>query len=437
MTLVDIELPQLGEAVEEGTITRWFKQVGDTVTVDELLYEVSTEKVDAEVPSPVTGTIIELKIGEGETVPVGTVLAVVEGELAATAPRPANSEATARAVNDPASSAKDSPTEPQSDPNSTGTKQASKRSDTQDKTGDRHLLSPVVRRLMKEHGIDATELQGTGRGGRITRNDVLNVIDERHRDESTPPDPATHTETDQRVAGESHYVAFNSIRRATADHMARSAQSSPHAMTVMEIDYENVEKVRSAHRETWRAEHGFSLTYLPFIIRAVVGALEEWPYLNASVEDEGLRVHHDINIGIAVDLDHDGLIVPVVRHADGLRLEALGLAVNNLALGARNRRLNFDDIRGGTFTISNNGAFGTYTTAAIINQPQVAVLSTDGVTRRPVVITDRFGNESVGIHSVGHLAMAWDHRAFDGSYAAGFLATIKGAIENRDWEVEL
>ena len=247
MTLVDIELPQLGEAVEEGTITRWFKQVGDTVTVDELLYEVSTEKVDAEVPSPVTGTIIELKIGEGETVPVGTVLAVVEGELATTAPRPVNS-------------AKDSPAKPQSDPTSTGTNQASKRRDTQDKTSDRRLLSPVVRRLMKEHGIDATQLQGTGRGGRITRNDVLNLIDERHRDESTPPDPATHTETDQRVAGESHYVAFNSIRRATADHMARSAQSSPHAMTVMEIDYENVEKARSAHRESWRAEHGFSLT---------------------------------------------------------------------------------------------------------------------------------------------------------------------------------
>ena len=219
--------------------------------------------------------------------------------------------------------------------------------------------------------------------------------------------------------------------------MARSAHTSPHAMTVMEIDYENVEKARSAHRESWRAEHGFSLTYLPFIIRAVIEALEEWPHLNASVEEEGLRVHHDINIGIAVDLDYDGLIVPVIRHADNLRLEALALAINNLALGARNRRLNLNDISGGTFPVSNNGAFGTYTTAAIINQPQVAVLSTDGVTRRPVVITDRFGNESIAVHSIGHLAMAWDHRAFDGSYAAGFLATIKRAIENRDWEVEL
>ena len=437
MTLINVELPQLGETVEEGTITRWFKQVGDTVTVDELLYEISTEKVDAEVPSPVTGTIIELKVAEGETIPVGTVLAVVEGELAAVTPEAAGPKAQAQISDDPPQSSRETPTKPNVDVTSTRSNQSTKRRDTQSITNDRRLLSPVVRRLIKEHGLELAGFQGSGRGGRITRNDVLKVIDERHRDGRETPSSQPSIETTPRTSGESNYVAFNSIRRATASHMARSAHSSPHAMTVMEVDYENVEKVRSAHRETWRAEHGFSLTYLPFVMRAVVEALEEWPYLNASVEDEGLSVHTDINLGVAVDLNHEGLIVPVVRQADGLRLEALAQAVNNLASGARNRRLSLDDISGGTFTISNNGAFGTYTTAAIINQPQVAVLSTDGVTRRPVVVTDRFGNESIAVHSVGHLAMAWDHRAFDGSYAAGFLTTIKRAIETRDWEVEL
>ena len=437
MTLINVELPQLGETVEEGTITRWFKQVGDTVTVDELLYEISTEKVDAEVPSPVTGTIIELKVAEGETIPVGTVLAVVEGELAGVTPEAAGPKAQAQISDDPPQSSRETPTKPNADVTSTRSNQSTKRRDTESITNDRRLLSPVVRRLIQEHGLELAGVQGSGRGGRITRNDVLKVIDERHRDGRETPSSQPSIETTPRTSGESNYVAFNSIRRATASHMARSAHSSPHAMTVMEVDYENVEKVRSAHRETWRAEHGFSLTYLPFVMRAVVEALEEWPYLNASVEDEGLSVHTDINLGVAVDLNHEGLIVPVVRQADGLRLEALAQAVNNLASGARNRRLSLDDISGGTFTISNNGAFGTYTTAAIINQPQVAVLSTDGVTRRPVVVTDRFGNESIAVHSVGHLAMAWDHRAFDGSYAAGFLTTIKRAIETRDWEVEL
>lgn len=437
MTLINVELPQLGETVEEATITRWFKQVGDTVTVDELLYEISTEKIDAEVPSPVTGTIIELKVAEGETIPVGTVLAVVEGELAGVTPEAAGPKAQAQISNDPPQWSRETPTKPNADVTSTRSNQSTKRRDTQSITNDRRLLSPVVRRLVKEHGLELARIQGSGRGGRITRNDVLNVIDERHRHGRETPSSQPSIETKPRTSGESNYVAFNSIRRATAGHMARSAHSSPHALTVMEVDYENVEKVRSAHRETWRAEHGFSLTYLPFVMRAVVEALEEWPYLNASVEDEGLSVHTDINIGVAVDLNHEGLIVPVVRQADGLRLEALAQAVNNLASGARNRRLSLDDISGGTFTISNNGAFGTYTTAAIINQPQVAVLSTDGVTRRPVVVADRFGNESIAVHSVGHLAMAWDHRAFDGSYAAGFLTTIKRAIETRDWEVEL
>ena len=219
--------------------------------------------------------------------------------------------------------------------------------------------------------------------------------------------------------------------------MVHSVAVSPHAMTVMEIDYEGVDQVRSLHKAAFKAQEGFSLTFLPFIIRAVVDALADWPYMNASVEGEGLRVHHDLNIGVAVDLDNEGLVVPVLSHADGLRLRAVARQVNDLATRARTKQLGVNDITGGTFTISNNGSFGTFTTAAIINQPQVAVLSTDGISRRPVVVADNYGSESIAIHSVGNLAMGWDHRAFDGGYAGGFLRRVKEILETRDWAAEL
>lgn len=232
-------------------------------------------------------------------------------------------------------------------------------------------------------------------------------------------------------------MPFNNIRRRTGEHMVASKAIAPHAMTVVEVDYEAVNRVRTAHKGEWKASEGFSLTFLPFIVRAVVDALAEYPHLNASVEGDGLRIHHDLNIGIAVDLDGDGLIVPVIKQADGLRLRAIARSINDVAQRARGKQLGVDDISGGTFTLSNNGSFGTFTTAAIINQPQVAVLSTDGIARKPVVVDDGFGGEAIAIHSVGNLAMGWDHRAFDGGYAAGFLRSVKEIIETRDWAAEL
>ncbi|MDG2111950.1 MAG: dihydrolipoamide acetyltransferase family protein [Actinomycetota bacterium] len=439
--MAEVPLPQLGETVTEGTITRWFKQVGDTIAIDEILYEVSTDKVDSEVPSPVAGVITEILVPEGDTVDVGTVLAIVgEAAAAASTPAPAAAPApTPAPAAEPA--AADEP--------------------------DARLLSPVVRRLIRENELDPDAIVGTGIGGRITRKDVLDALDSRQQSAppasapaappaapapaapaaepapapqpapvAAPPVPVAPAAVPA-VAERSEFVPFNNIRRRTGEHMIHSVTVAPHALTVMEVDYENVERVRQAHKAAWKATEGSSLTYLPFILRAVIDALGDWPHLNASVEGEGLRVHQDRNLGIAVDLDLQGLIVPVVHQADGFRLRALARAVNDLADRARNRKLGADDISGGTFTISNNGSFGTYTTAAIINQPQVAVLSTDGVTRRPVVATDRFGNESIVIHSVGHLAMAWDHRAFDGSYAGGFLRQVKEILETRDWESEL
>ncbi|WP_419552296.1 dihydrolipoamide acetyltransferase family protein [Candidatus Poriferisodalis sp.] len=464
--MADLVLPQLGETVTEGTITRWFKGVGDSITVGELLYEVSTDKVDSEVPSPMEGVISEIRVPEGETVDVGTVLAIVEVSEGAVVPPPAAPVADTSAAAAPAPvspPAEPAPVAPSEVPVAAAAAAASidGAASGSARNGSGRLLSPVVRRLVREHSLDPAALVGTGVGGRITRSDVLNAIDEQKRSAAatapTAPARATSPAGERAAApsppsvpapvaaaaaaewtdGDSRFEAFNNIRRRTGEHMVNSVATSPHALTVVEVDYENVEQVRRAHREAWRASEGFSLTYLPFIVIAVADALAHWPRLNASVEDDGLRIRRRRNIGVAVDLDYDGLIVPVLRDADSLSLRGVARTMNELATRARERRLTPDDITGGTFTISNNGSFGTYTTAAIINQPQVAVLSTDGVARRPVVVADRFGNESIVVHSVGHLAMGWDHRAFDGSYAAGFLGHIRQMLEQHDWGAEL
>ncbi|WP_423918265.1 dihydrolipoamide acetyltransferase family protein [Candidatus Poriferisodalis sp.] len=464
--MADLVLPQLGETVTEGTITRWFKGIGDSITVGEVLYEVSTDKVDSEVPSPMEGVISEIRVPVGETVDVGTVLAIVEVSEGAVVPPPvapvADTGAAAAASPAPPP-AEPAPTAESAAPVAAAAAAASTDGSTSGsaRNGGGRLLSPVVRRLVREHSLDPAALVGSGVGGRITRSDVLNAIDERQRSAaataptaaaratspageraaapSSPsvPAPVAAAAAAEWTDGDSRFEAFNNIRRRTGEHMVNSVATSPHALTVVEVDYENVEQVRRAHREAWRASEGFSLTYLPFIVVAVADALAHWPRLNSSVEDGGLRIRRRRNIGVAVDLDYDGLIVPVLRDADSLSLRGVARTMNELATRARERRLTPDDITGGTFTISNNGSFGTYTTAAIINQPQVAVLSTDGVARRPVVVADRFGNESIVVHSVGHLAMGWDHRAFDGSYAAGFLGHIRQMLEQHDWGAEL
>ena len=230
---------------------------------------------------------------------------------------------------------------------------------------------------------------------------------------------------------------FNNIRRRTAEHMVMSKQTSPHVLTAMEVDFERVERVRRAHRESWKEEEGFSLTYLPFIVRALCDALREYPHLNASVGEGALIVHHDINVAIAVDLNFEGLLAPVIQSADTKRLRGIAREIVDLANRARAKKLSADDVVGGTFTITNAGQYGTLMQFPIINQPQVAILSTDGVKRRPVVIVDEHGNESIGIHSVGVLAMAWDHRAVDGAYAAAFLSRLREIIETHDWDAEL
>jgi len=310
------------------------------------------------------------------------------------------------------------------------------------------VLSPLVRRLIADNGLDPASITGTGIGGRITRGDVERVIEispgQRSAPAAAPAASAPAAPAPPRAAGPAPRSGtgdtvekLNNMRRITGEHMVMSKATSPHAMTAVEVDYENVERVRRAQGGDFKASEGFSLTYLPFISRAVIDALRDFPHLNATVGEGELIVHNYVNLAIAVDLNFEGLLAPVIHEADDKRLRAIARDISDLAGRARTKKLSADDISGGTFTISNSGPFGTFMVIPVINQPQVAILSTDGVTRKPVVITDADGTEAIAIHSVGMLAMSWDHRAFDGAYAAAFLREVKQILETRDWAAEL
>ena len=493
--MADITLPQLGETVTEGTITRWFKKVGDAVAADEPLFEVSTDKVDTEVPSPVAGTLTEIRVNEGETVSVGTVIAVVGAANSAPTSQPAPIVAPAPVAQvapapqpapAPAPVAQVAPAPApavQTQPIRAAQPVASVATATRapiSATASNKLLSPVVRRLVSDHGIDVNSLVGTGPGNRITREDVLDYIDkngsapqnvapvvvtpvapapvvvtpvatapvaspapvvEAPKVAAPAPQPAQHsappapklTQGSERET----VIPLTKIRKLTAAHMIMSQAVSAHAFSVVEVDYANVDATRSEVKDQWKQSEGFTLTYLPFIARAIVDALAEYPNLNASIEADKLVVHNYVDLGIAVDLEFQGLLVPVVRSADDKRLRAIAREISDLATRARTRKLTPDEIQGGTFTISNNGSAGSVLTMPIINQPQVAIMSTDAIVRKPVVARLSDGSESIAIHPVGNLAMSWDHRAFDGAYAAGFLAKVKRVLETQDWSAEI
>jgi 2-oxoglutarate dehydrogenase E2 component (dihydrolipoamide succinyltransferase) len=465
-------MPQLGETVTEGTITRWMKAVGDAVERDEPLFEVSTDKVDSEVPSPAAGVLSEILVPEGETVEVGVKLAVI-GDGAGTSAAPSTDEPAAAAAPEPtpepapapapapAAAAPPPPPPPPAPapPAAPAPAPAAAPAPTPASNGDGvgpNVLSPMVRKLLAENGISESEVTGTGSGGRITRDDAQRVVEARR---AAPPAPAAAAPAPAappvqaapvarapqappvsmasfRAAGD-QIVPFSNMRRRTAEHMVRSKATSPHAFIANEVDFENVERVRKAWGQRFKAEEGFALTYLPFVARATVEALRDFPLLNSSVVDDSLLVHAEINLGIAVDLSHEGLIVPVIHRAEEVTLRGVARRIRDLAERARGRQLNADDIAGGTFSITNDGPFGTYFTVPIINQPQVAILATDGIARRPVVVTQADGSESIAIHSTGILGVSWDHRAVDGAYVALFLAKVADLLGSRDWAAEL
>jgi pyruvate dehydrogenase E2 component (dihydrolipoamide acetyltransferase) len=477
---VDITMPQLGETVTEGTVTRWLKEVGDEVAPDDLLFEVSTDKVDSEVPSPGGGYLAEILVPEGETVAVGTKLAVLsdsppgdggsastetkekeapEAEEKAEPEAEEKKEPEAEEKKEPEAEEKAEPekatkAEPEEKEKAEPEPEEKPQPETEEPSGNGEgggqglLLSPVVRKLIGEHDLDPSQIEGTGEGGRITRNDVLAFIDRKGGATKAPAaeapaKPAAEAKPEPKAApapaaraGADETVPFDNIRKRTAEHMVRSKQTSPHVLTAIEVDFERVERARAAAKEEWRAMEGFSLTYLPFIARAVCDAIAEYPNVNASVSEDALVIHRYVNLGIAVDLDLKGLIVPVIKSAEGKRLRLLAREMRDLAERARTRKLTPDDVVGGTFTITNPGPFGTFISAPVINQPQVAILSTDGVKKRPVVVEGPDG-DAIAIHHVGLLAMSWDHRAIDGAYASAYLHQLKEIIETRDWEAEL
>ena len=449
--MADVVLPQLGETVTEGTIIRWIKQVGDQVDRDEALFEISTDKVDSEVPSPASGILTQVVVPEGETVEVGALLAVISDSADAPAPTPAPEPPPAPEPEPapdpepPAAAALEPPApapvpEPERDPTPAPPEPEPSPEPDDGERSQPRLLSPVVRRLVNEHGIDVAGIEGSGVGGRVTRADVERIIRERRSAPGAPapqpaaPEPPEDGDIDP---GEPLVVPLSSIRKTIGRHMVASKATSPHVLTAVEVDFEGVEEVRRKARAAWRSQEGFSLTYLPFIARAACDAIADFPHINASIDGTDLVVHRSVHLAVAVDLDFQGLLAPVVRDAGTKRLRAIAREVVDLAARARRKELSAAEVTGGTFTITNPGQYGTLMQFPIINQPQVAILSTDGIKRRPVVVTGERGDEAIAIHSVGVLALAWDHRAFDGAYVAAFLDRLRHIIQTRDWEAEI
>jgi 2-oxoisovalerate dehydrogenase E2 component (dihydrolipoyl transacylase) len=408
--LTTLKMPQLGESVTEGTVDRWLKKEGDLVRRDEPLVEVVTDKVNAEVPSPFEGKLVRIEVAEGTTVAIGTTLAQfevegAEAEPAAPAPPPARQ---VEAV------------PPAAEPTPAGA----------GASDGRNRLSPAVRRLAEEHGLDIAQLAGTGAGGRVTRDDVLQHVAlasaAQPAEPAAPAAPAAAVPdqaagiSDERV----ELVRVSAVRRQIADHMVRSKHTSPHAWGMREVDMSSLVAYREANKDDFSRRNGFSLTYLPFVIQVVCDALIANPYLNASWTDEGILLKRFYNIGVAVALP-DALIVPVIRDADRLGLLDLARAINDLAMRARTKSLRSEDVRDGTFTVNNTGAIGSIQGMAIINQPQAAILSTEKIVKRPVVVDD-----AVAIRPIMYLTMSFDHRIVDGLQAGRFMDAVQRGLES-------
>jgi 2-oxoglutarate dehydrogenase E2 component (dihydrolipoamide succinyltransferase) len=436
-----VTMPQLGETVTEGTITRWVKQVGEAIAADDVLFEVSTDKVDTEVPSAGAGFLRRVLVAEGETVPVGTVLAVVtdtaDEPLDPPVAEPVDGEPSGDGAPRPASEAvPDEAGAPTREPVSTA---APGRGAAPERGG--AVLTPVVRRLLAEHGLQPDDVVGSGRDGRITRADVLATVANGGRPPRTTvaagPSPASASPGASAAPAvatpafpepwpDDELVELSRARRATAEHMRRSLDTSAHTLVVVEVDYAGLASARAAS----------GLSYLPYVARAVCDALVEFPHLNATLGRDHLHLHRRVNLGVAVDVGSEALVVPVVHDAGALRVRALADRIADLAARARSKRLTGDDLAGGTFSITNVGAYGTVVTAPVINQPQVAILSTDGVRMRPVAVRAPAGDWVIAVHPIGNLSLSFDHRAVDGAYASAFLARVRTLLETVDWSAQ-
>ncbi len=421
--MTTVTMPQLGETVIEGTILKWLKKEGDPVELDEPLFEISTDKVDTEVPSPAAGVVARILVPEGETVAVGTQLAEIQAaeEAAGAGTPPDSAQIPSQA---PEEAAPSPATTGGAGPGFAPTPAATVAPTALPARGPRsEILSPLVRKLAAEHEVDLSLVAGTGTGGRITKNDVLAFV--ASRGAAVPAAPVAAA-----PAGGEEVVPVSHIRKAIATHMKHSLEVSARAWNMVEVDMENVARVRERAKEAFKAREGFNLTYLPFVCRAVCDALLAHPFVNSELRGEEIVVRHYVNLGIAVSYD-EGLIVPVVKGADSMNLVGLARAINDVATRARAHRLDPDEVHGGTFTITNPGPYGSILSVPIIAQPQTAILAFDAVQKRPVVIDD-----AIAIRHMVYLSMSWDHRVIDGAPASQFLARLKENLETWDFAEE-
>jgi pyruvate dehydrogenase E2 component (dihydrolipoamide acetyltransferase) len=421
---VDVVMPQMGESIAEGTITRWMKQIGDTVSRDEPIFEISTDKVDAEIPSPAAGRLVEIRNAVGETVPVNQVVAILETDAsaavsaqpaAAAAPAPAPASAPAPVAAPAPAVVTAQPAEPVA------------------ARGEGSFISPVVRKIASEHGIDPDRVPGTGAAGRVTKKDILDFVAKG----GAAAAPAAQTRSAAGAAAPAPSVTFapgmrverqpmSAMRKKIAEHMIESRRISAHVNSVFEVDMTRVVKMREKYKAVYEERHGTKLTMTPFFVKAACDGLRAWPVINASVEGSDIVYKKDLNIGVAVALDW-GLIVPVVKNADELSIAGLTKKINDLAERARGKKLLPDEVQGGTFTITNPGIFGGVFGLPIISQPQVAIMGIGGIEKRPVVVDD-----AIAIRSMMYLSMSYDHRVVDGAVADQFLAMVKKGLQEFD-----
>jgi 2-oxoglutarate dehydrogenase E2 component (dihydrolipoamide succinyltransferase) len=488
-TVVDVVMPQMGVSVSEGTITRWTKQVGERIEADETIVEISTDKVDTEIPSPASGIVREILANEGETVPVNTRIAVIAtGDGATAAPadpsppeasdNPEETPATPETSQTMSSGAAPAPSTPEQAPSAPATPQhASNGGGGDDDQSGRTFISPVVARMLSEHGLDVSQIPGTGRGGRVTKKDVQAFVESGGAQQAQPqqqaqpaaeqpvihdvphfappqeetaapaqppappapaqqpaPTPVAQPAQQPAAAGAGEEIyQFNTIRKVIARHMRHSIDTAAHVTTVFEVDMTGIVNLRRKWKPVYQQRYGVNLTYIPFIARAAIDAIGEWPWVNAEVRGESALIKKYVNLGMAVAIDDaKGLMVPVIHHAEEMNLVGLSRAVIDLAERARTKSLTPDEMAGGTFTITNPGVFGALMGTPIIPEGQVAILDVEAIVKRPVVVSDEHGNDSIAIRHMMFLCLSYDHRLVDGAYAAQFLATLKRNLESWD-----
>ncbi|MGO8985407.1 MAG: 2-oxoglutarate dehydrogenase, E2 component, dihydrolipoamide succinyltransferase [Terriglobales bacterium] len=431
----DVVMPQMGESIFEGTITKWLKKTGDKVQRDEPLFEISTDKVDAEIPAPASGVLQEIKVSEGNTVQVNTVVGVIGDGNGATAAAPVKAAVSAPPVA--------SPTEKET------AKVAEKKTEApaapsapapvvpEDEGSSDVRSSPLVRKLAREHNVDLAKISGSGTSGRVTKQDVLDFVDRRS---SAPATSAPAAAAPRQSAAPSpavipgELVPLSQMRKIIAQRMIESRRTSAHVHCMFEVDMTRIVNLRTKLKNGFEQRYGARLTFMPFFVRAAIIAIQQFPIVNSSMEGDSLRYHQHVNAGIAVALDW-GLIVPVLKNADDLNFLGLQRGITDLGERARTKKLTPSDVEGATFTITNPGQFGAVFGLPIINQPNAAIMGVGGITKQPMVITDKDGADSIAIRSVVHLTLGYDHRIIDGAVADQFMAVVKKTLENWSEEV--